>query len=134
MSCPSAVSGMSKVRPWPRSANSRRSITENWAPLSIRAVTSRPAIRTRAVPDNVGRTLIEIYSGPEFIARAVSHPLTGPGVAALEQAHRDGRPVIVAAPLRTSRRAATIATKANRYLTAYPSDAAALARFVVRCR
>lgn len=31
----------------------------------------------RAVPDNVGRTIIEIYSGPEFIARAVSHPLTG---------------------------------------------------------
>ncbi|MGL4238855.1 lysophospholipid acyltransferase family protein [Tabrizicola sp.] len=49
----------------------------------------------RAVPDNVGRTVIEIYSGPEFIAHAVSHPLTGGGVAALEEAHRDGRPVIL---------------------------------------
>lgn len=50
---------------------------------------------TRAVPDNVGRTLIEIYSGPEFIARAASLPLTGPGVGALEEAHRAGRPVIL---------------------------------------
>jgi Kdo2-lipid IVA lauroyltransferase/acyltransferase len=49
----------------------------------------------RAVPDNVGRTIIEIYSGPEFIAHAVSHPLTGKGVAALEDAHRSGRPVIL---------------------------------------
>jgi KDO2-lipid IV(A) lauroyltransferase len=49
----------------------------------------------RAVPDNVGRTVIEIYSGPEFIAHAVSHPLTGGGVAALEAAHKAGRPVIL---------------------------------------
>ena len=49
----------------------------------------------RAVPDNVGRTVIEIYSGPEFIAHAVTHPLTGGGVAALEAAHRAGRPVIL---------------------------------------
>jgi KDO2-lipid IV(A) lauroyltransferase len=50
---------------------------------------------TKAVPDNVGRTVIEIYSGPEFIAHAVSHPLTGDGVAALEQAHKADRPVIL---------------------------------------
>jgi KDO2-lipid IV(A) lauroyltransferase len=49
----------------------------------------------RAVPDNVGRTVIEIYSGPEFIAHAVSNPLTGGGVAALEEAHKAGRPVIL---------------------------------------
>lgn len=49
----------------------------------------------RAVPDNVGRTLIEIYSGPEFIARAISHPLTGDGVEALDAAHQAGRPVIL---------------------------------------
>lgn len=50
---------------------------------------------TRAVPDNVGRTLIEIYSGPEFVAHAVKHPLTGDGVEALARAHADGRPVIL---------------------------------------
>jgi Kdo2-lipid IVA lauroyltransferase/acyltransferase len=49
----------------------------------------------RAVPDNVGRTVIEIYSGPEFIAHATGHPLTGGGVVALEEAHRAGRPVIL---------------------------------------
>jgi len=49
----------------------------------------------RAVPDNVGRTVIEIYSGAEFVAHAVQHPLTGEGVAALEAAHRAGRPVIL---------------------------------------
>jgi KDO2-lipid IV(A) lauroyltransferase len=49
----------------------------------------------RAVPDNVGRTLIEIYSGPEFVSHAISHPLQGDGVAALEAAHRAGRPVIL---------------------------------------
>ncbi|WP_430464320.1 lysophospholipid acyltransferase family protein [Tabrizicola sp.] len=49
----------------------------------------------RAVPDNVGRTLIEIYSGAEFTAHAITHPLTGVGVAALEAAHQSGQPVIL---------------------------------------
>ena len=49
----------------------------------------------RAVPDNVGRTLIEIYSGAEFVARTTTEPLTGPGVAALDAAHAAGRPVIL---------------------------------------
>ncbi|MBA3909986.1 MAG: lauroyl acyltransferase [Rhodobacter sp.] len=49
----------------------------------------------RAVPDNVGRTVIEIYSGPEFVAHAVLHPLNGGGVTALEEAHQAGRPVIL---------------------------------------
>ncbi len=49
----------------------------------------------QAVPDNVGRTVIEIYSGAEFIARAVTNPLTGAGVESLEEAHRAGRPVIL---------------------------------------
>jgi len=49
----------------------------------------------RAVPDNVGRTVIEMYSGGEFVARAVGQPLIGPGVQALEAAHRARRPVIL---------------------------------------
>ena len=49
----------------------------------------------RRVPDNVGRTLIEIYSGAEFVARATAEPLTGPGLAALDAAHAAGRPVIL---------------------------------------
>lgn len=49
----------------------------------------------REVPDSVGRTVIEIFSGPEFIARAAAIPPTGPGVAALEAAHAAGRPVVL---------------------------------------
>jgi KDO2-lipid IV(A) lauroyltransferase len=49
----------------------------------------------REVPDNVGRTLIEIYSGPEFITRAAGLPLEGAGVAALDEAHKTGRPVLL---------------------------------------
>ena len=49
----------------------------------------------RAVPDNAGRTLIEIYSGDSFKARAVNAPITGPGLAALEEARKTGRPVIL---------------------------------------
>lgn len=50
---------------------------------------------TRAVPNNVGRTVIELYSGPEFTARVRRTPPHGPGLKALEQAHRQGRPVIL---------------------------------------
>ena len=49
----------------------------------------------RAVPDNAGRTLIEIYSGKGFTNRFAHAPLTGPGVAALEAAHAAGRPVVL---------------------------------------
>ncbi len=49
----------------------------------------------RAVPDNVGRTLIEMYSGAEFVARATRRPPEGPGLAHLDRAHAEGRPVVV---------------------------------------
>ncbi len=49
----------------------------------------------RAVPDNVGRTLIEMYSGEEFLARARRAPITGPGLAVLEQAKAQNRPVVL---------------------------------------
>ncbi len=50
---------------------------------------------SRAVPDNAGRTLIEIYSGEAFKARAARAPISGPGLAALEAARDAGRPVIL---------------------------------------
>lgn len=49
----------------------------------------------RAVPNNAGRTLIELYSGADFVARAKAAPISGPGFAALEQARAEGRPVIL---------------------------------------
>lgn len=76
-------------------AGYRRRIRENLALILPDLSESEVERLVRRVPDNVGRTLIEIYSGPEFVARAVSQPLTGPGVAALDEAHRAGRPVIL---------------------------------------
>lgn len=49
----------------------------------------------REVPNNVGRTLIEIYSGASFIRHVTSSPLAGPGLAALDEANAAGRPVIL---------------------------------------
>lgn len=49
----------------------------------------------RAVPDNIGRSIIEIYSGKEFTERAAHIPPTGPGLAPLEEAIAAGRPVIL---------------------------------------
>lgn len=49
----------------------------------------------REVPDNAGRTLIEIFSGKGFTERFAHAPLTGPGVAALTEAHDTGRPVVL---------------------------------------
>ncbi len=47
------------------------------------------------VHDNIGRALIELFSGAEFRALAARTPLEGPGVAALAAAHAQGRPVIL---------------------------------------
>ncbi|WP_108483258.1 lysophospholipid acyltransferase family protein [Oceaniglobus ichthyenteri] len=49
----------------------------------------------RAVPDNAGRTLIELYSGEEFKNRVKNTPLTGPGLAALQQARAENRPTVL---------------------------------------
>lgn len=50
----------------------------------------------RTVPDNAGRTLIEMYSGDAFIRRANAFEPEGPGVAALKDAQAEGRPVFIA--------------------------------------
>lgn len=49
----------------------------------------------RQVPDNAGRTLIELYAGAPFLERAHRADITGPGLAALEEARADGKPVIL---------------------------------------
>lgn len=49
----------------------------------------------REVPDNAGRSLIELYSSAQFIARHKETPLTGDGVQALAKAHKSGRPVVL---------------------------------------
>lgn len=48
----------------------------------------------RSVPDNAGRSVIEAYSGDEFLRRAAVSPVTGGGMAAVEEAHAANRPII----------------------------------------
>ncbi len=76
-------------------AGYRRRIRDNLALVLPDLPKDEVARILRSVPDNVGRTVIEIYSGAEFVSHAVRNPLTGAGVAALEAAHQARRPVIL---------------------------------------
>lgn len=49
----------------------------------------------RAVADNAGRTLIELYAGKSFVDRARAAPIGGPGLQALQEARENGQPVIL---------------------------------------
>lgn len=49
----------------------------------------------RAVANNAGRTLIEIYSGAEFIERMQDVTFEGPGVEIIEKARDERKPVIL---------------------------------------
>lgn len=76
-------------------AGYRKRIRENLAyifPDMDQAEVSRLEV---AVANNVGRTLIEIYSGEDFIRRVRDVPLQGPGAALLERCHLENRPVIL---------------------------------------
>jgi len=50
----------------------------------------------REVPDNAGRTFVEIYSGREFVSRLGGQLPTGPGMEALRAAKAKGQPVLLA--------------------------------------
>lgn len=47
------------------------------------------------VIDNAARSFIEMLSGAEFAQRHRATPIHGPGLAALEEAHEQGRPVVL---------------------------------------
>lgn len=49
----------------------------------------------RAALDNAGRTIVEIYSGEPLKARVAGTRATGPGLAALDAAGAEGRPVVL---------------------------------------
>ncbi|WGW03251.1 lysophospholipid acyltransferase family protein [Tropicibacter oceani] len=50
---------------------------------------------TEQAIDNVARAFIENYDVPEMLARGARAPLGGPGLAAVEQARAEGRPVLL---------------------------------------
>lgn len=49
----------------------------------------------REVSNNAGRSMIELYAGKPFRDRALAAPVSGPGLAALEKARAEGRPVVL---------------------------------------
>lgn len=75
----------------------RRRIRDNLALARPDLDPAEVAALLRAVPDNAGRAVAEIYSGAEFTRRIrAADPLEGPGLASLEAAFAAGRPVIIA--------------------------------------
>lgn len=72
-----------------------RRIRDNLAKIFPEMPAAEVARMCRAVPDNVGRTVIELYSGEEFTARVAQAPIRGPGLAALEEARAKGQPVVL---------------------------------------
>lgn len=50
----------------------------------------------RDVSNNAGRMIAELYAGEAFYDRAKAAPFRGPGLAALDRARSEGRPVILA--------------------------------------
>ncbi len=74
----------------------RARVRDNLAQVRPDLPKAEVARLVRAVPDNVGRNVAELYAGEEFVERMRDLPLTGPGVEALDAAHRAGRPVILA--------------------------------------
>ncbi len=92
---------------WPRRIRANLALTQPDLP---QAEVDR---MVRAVPDNIGRSLIEMYSDAAFIAEATRHPLEGPGLAVLEQARAEGRPVVIATGHFGNYAAVTAAMKAR---------------------
>ncbi|QYZ70810.1 lysophospholipid acyltransferase family protein [Neotabrizicola shimadae] len=76
-------------------AGYRRRIRHNLALIMPDLPESEVRRMQRKVPENLGRTLIELYSGPEFAARAARATVTGEGLPALDAAHAEGRPVLL---------------------------------------
>ena len=76
-------------------AGYRRRIRRNLAYIYPDLPKSEVRRICREVPDNVGRSLIEIYSGAEFAAHVKDTPIEGPGLAEMEKARAAGRPILL---------------------------------------
>lgn len=73
---------------WPRR------IAENLAHACPELPAAEARRLQRAVPEQAGRTIAELYAGEAFLARVRHLPLQGPGVEPLEEARRGRRAVI----------------------------------------
>lgn len=77
-------------------AGHRRRIRANLALVCPDMPTFEVQRLCRAVPNNIGRNLIELYSPEDFLPRAANAPLSGPGYDQVRAAHAARRPVILA--------------------------------------
>ena len=73
----------------------RKRVRDNLALIMPQMPAEQVKRLTRQVPDNFGRSLIEIYSGDEFKERVKDIEFSGGGVEALAQAREQNRPVIL---------------------------------------
>ncbi len=78
-------------------AGYRRRVRENLARIWPEMPPAQRKRLETEVPANVGRTLIEIYSGAEFAAHVKDTPVLGEGFAAILQARAQGQGVILVA-------------------------------------
>ncbi len=76
-------------------AGYRKRIRDNLALVCPELPPAEVARLCRAVPDNLGRSLIEIFSPQDLLRRAEHTPLTGPGFEVIEAARAAGRPAII---------------------------------------
>lgn len=74
----------------------RRRIRRNLALARPDLTPAEVAQIVLAVPDNMGRSIAEIYSGDEFLSRVRDLPIEGPGAEALAAAQAAHRPVVLA--------------------------------------
>lgn len=78
-----------------RVAGYRRRVAENLDYVLPELPADRRRWMLSAVPDNVGRSVAELYSGTEFLDRVRDIPLEGPGAALLERLRAEGRPAVL---------------------------------------
>ena len=90
-----AVSGWVTARVIAPLAGYRRRIRDNLRLILPDLPQAEVDRLIRAVPDNVGRCFIELYSGAEFLAAARVIPPEGEGLAHLAEAADKGRPVLL---------------------------------------
>lgn len=71
-----------------RTRNNLRYVFPDLPPAEVRRI-------CREVADNFGRSFIELHSGAEFARFAATQSISGPGLAALDEAHATSKPVIL---------------------------------------
>jgi KDO2-lipid IV(A) lauroyltransferase len=76
-------------------AGYRRRVRDNLALVMPDLPEAEVRRLSRAVPDNFGRTMAELFSPEDFLRVARATPITGPGLAAMDQARAAGRPSIL---------------------------------------